>query len=411
MRHNRLKEDDREQSDQESAGVLGRRGALRTLGVAVVGATLPAVGAKTVAAQESSEPFSVEWERTYGGDGSDFAYDVVEADDGYAFAGTDGSEPCTGGWLVKIRSDGSVAWDRTFPDFREFSSIGRAPDGGYVLAADETLLEVNAEGVERWRTNVEFEIESLAELDEGGYALAGQRSESDPYLSNRTYATVAKVTDAGDLAWRRVLTEADDEPRSEDSPTKAADELTSVIQTTDGDIVVGGADGMINEFGEWFGDAVLVRLSSDGAVLSRSNVSPGNHQYMVYWSRVTGLTPTPDGGYAYTGWEFPDNTFIGDSDDLFVDYSSEDEGIGVFNKNSLIRTSEGGYLVGTPGGLLVRVDSSGEIVWREQYDADTYYPLTSTPLVETSDGDYLLVGSREDDDAPDAVVMKLTEST
>ena len=102
--------------------------------------TIPERAVKDVSGNFLEEPFMFApmkdaasadhvWEKTFGGDGLDEAWAVVETEDGgYVFTGTywdkhvaeDGSE--TGEekvWLVKVDSDGNLVWERKYGRFHE----------------------------------------------------------------------------------------------------------------------------------------------------------------------------------------------------------------------------------------------------------------------------------------------------
>ncbi|MCJ7761842.1 hypothetical protein MUP38_00110, partial [Candidatus Bathyarchaeota archaeon] len=85
---------------------------------------------------------NMEWNKTYGGPGADWAASLVAtSDEGYAIAGTFN---CTkfivsgGGdfWLVKTDALGNMKWSRTYggEGAEATSCLIEAPDGGYVIA-------------------------------------------------------------------------------------------------------------------------------------------------------------------------------------------------------------------------------------------------------------------------------------
>lgn len=64
------------------------------------------------------------WERTFGGDGLDEVWAVVEADDGgYVFTGSLREESEDKLWLVKVDSDGNLVWERKYGG--GFHEVGR----------------------------------------------------------------------------------------------------------------------------------------------------------------------------------------------------------------------------------------------------------------------------------------------
>jgi hypothetical protein len=77
------------------------------------------------------------WEKAYGGKGSDYAKSVHETSDGgFIVSGTTSSfgEGRQDFWVLKLDSDGTVAWQKTYGTRRgeEFvTSILEVPEGGY----------------------------------------------------------------------------------------------------------------------------------------------------------------------------------------------------------------------------------------------------------------------------------------
>jgi hypothetical protein len=138
-----------------------------------------------------------EWHKRYGGSSIDIARSVVEADDGsYLLAGS--TESFGAGvddfWLVKVDSSGNHEWNRTYGGSNSdyaFSTVGTS-DGGYAIGgrtrsfgsggADFWLVKVDSSGNHEWNqtyggtgndpahTLVEA---SLAGTVDGGYVLAG----------------------------------------------------------------------------------------------------------------------------------------------------------------------------------------------------------------------------------------------
>lgn len=86
---------------------------------------------------------TVEWEKSYGGDGGDMAWCVRQTGDGgYIVAGATAtrcfSAGCSDFWLLKLGSDGTVAWERAYGgNYCDYADmIEQTTDGGYVVAGD-----------------------------------------------------------------------------------------------------------------------------------------------------------------------------------------------------------------------------------------------------------------------------------
>jgi len=135
---------------------------------------------------------NMEWNKTYGGTGWEYAYDLVQTSDGgYALAGYTQSYGAGGGdaWLVKTDANGNMEWNKTYggtsSDYAK--ALVQTIDGGYALAgstesfgagaADYWLVKSDAEGNVQWNKTYggtgDDKAEALVQTSDGGYALAG----------------------------------------------------------------------------------------------------------------------------------------------------------------------------------------------------------------------------------------------
>jgi hypothetical protein len=125
---------------------------------------------------------NMEWNRTYGGDGNDFARSLVATSDGgYALAGGKDGNVYGGGdfWLIKTDEYGNMEWNQTYKEFSANSLI-EASDGGYAITGGNVLVKTDAYGNIEWnRTYNGGWASSLIETSDGGYALAGYSGSLD----------------------------------------------------------------------------------------------------------------------------------------------------------------------------------------------------------------------------------------
>ena len=133
------------------------------------------------------------WSQTYGGEFIDHATSLVETSDGgYALAGRTnsfgaGSYDC---WLVKIDANGNMQWNQTYggEGWDEAYSLVESSDGGFALAGrtnsfgagnyDFWLVKTDAYGNMVWNQTyggTENDCAySLTMTSDGGFALAGK---------------------------------------------------------------------------------------------------------------------------------------------------------------------------------------------------------------------------------------------
>ncbi len=133
------------------------------------------------------------WDRTFGGEGDDIGYSLIESGDGgYVICGVTSSYGAGGKdvWLIKVDRDGNKLWERTFGGGSD--DVGRSliesGDGGYIICGvtssygaggrDVWLIKVDRDGNKLWdrtfgNSNTEEEGYSVIEPAEGGYIVAG----------------------------------------------------------------------------------------------------------------------------------------------------------------------------------------------------------------------------------------------
>lgn len=141
---------------------------------------------------EASEPPPTEWSETYGGAGYDFAVSVIQTSDGgYAMTGETNSFGAGGRdfWLVKTDSAGNIEWNKTYggagSDYGR--SVVQTVDGGYAItgwtysfgagSADFWLVKVDSSGNMQWSKtyggpNPDYG-RCVVQTADGGYAITG----------------------------------------------------------------------------------------------------------------------------------------------------------------------------------------------------------------------------------------------
>ena len=203
--------------------------------------------------------------RTFGGTSDDGAWSMIRtADGGYAVAGYTNSFGAGSSDLLvlKLSSDGGLQWAKTFggtgPEFAY--SIVQATDGGFAVAGftssfgaggwDFLVIKLDPDGSLQWaRTfggaNWDYGY-SVAQTTDGGYAVAGATLS---FGAGQYDCLVIKLAPDGSQQWARTFGETGN------------DEGHSISRTTDGGCVVAG---YTSSFGAGGSDVLVLRLSSDG---------------------------------------------------------------------------------------------------------------------------------------------------
>jgi hypothetical protein len=205
------------------------------------------------------------WHRTYGGASPDQARALAPvAGGGCVMAGNTASYGVAGSdlWMLKVDSEGDSIWSRTFGgEGTEWAyAVTPASDGGFVAAGittsfgaggnDMWLVKASANGDSLWSHtyggNSQDEARAVIETSDGGFLIAGQTYSFGSFLTDMW---VVKTDANGDSLWSRTFGAIDE------------DEAWDVVETSDGGYLIAG---MTESFGSGDKDMWLVKMSLDG---------------------------------------------------------------------------------------------------------------------------------------------------
>lgn len=188
--------------------------------------------------------------KTYGGGNDDWSQKIIPTSDGgFIVAGYTGSYGVgeTDVWLVKLNSDGTIAWQKAYGGSEE----DRAYD----------IIEVS-----------------------GGYIVVGSTYSS--FGPGRADVLVFKVDATGALVWEQAYGGYNDEVGR------------AVIKATDGNLIVVGSSNSASP--SFFSDLLTMKLNSDNGSIIWQKLYGGLYEEIAY-----DVIVTPDGnGYAVVGHTF-----------------------------------------------------------------------------------------------------------
>ena len=209
-----------------------------------------------------------EWERTFGGEKSDKAYSVLQADDGgYVIAGETESKGSGGVdvYLIKVDSSGKAEWEKTFGGSmsdRVFS-ITHTRSGGYVVAGyttskgaggnDVYVIKLDERGNLEWEKTFGGKgnevAHSISVTDDGGFIVAGYSAglKEDDFGQNTCNIYVIKIDSVGEQEWCKTF-----------GSRRYDEEAWSVLQNADGDFIVAGMKGVVKQ------SIYLVKIGRNG---------------------------------------------------------------------------------------------------------------------------------------------------
>jgi hypothetical protein len=285
------------------------------------------------------------WTEVYGGEGWDIGTCVHETDDGCYFVlgitesfglGTPGAPDI---YLLKVRADGDTVWTRTYGGAGDEAaySLLRTPGGSFIVIGLQSgsgafVFEIDIEGNVLW-TQI-YGGKGLFNgyyTSDGGYIFVGTKAES---LGTKNDILLVKANSNGDSAWTRTI------------GTEYDDFGSAITETADGRYVVVGhyRDG---------GQCYLYVVGTD---------TQGNQIWEESYHIRTG-----------TGCYVED---VGGEEYILA-------GSAGWNPSSCLG----------PGPFLTKVDSSGDIIWVENYKEEWSIVCNSGQRV--SDGGFMLVGYEE----------------
>lgn len=302
----------------------------------------------------NAQPPLVQWQKSLGGNNWDEVSSVERTTDGgYIVAGstasTDGNVTTNyGNWdcfLVKLNGSGTVQWAKNYGGSNNdyALSVKPTPDGGFIFAGptesnnndvsgnhgffDFWVVKTDGNGVLQWQKclggSFDDRATSVYVTGDGGCIIAGHTSSTNGDVTGMQGFEdywVVKLNAQGTIIWQKTL------------GGSGLDRALSVIETSDGSIVVAGYTNSTN--GNVFGvqggsDIWVVKLSPFGGSLIWQKCLGG-----ISDEEAFSIQQTADGGFIVAGGT----------------------------------NSTGGQVSGNQGGQdfwVVKLNSIGNIVWQK----------------------------------------------
>jgi hypothetical protein len=392
---------------------------------------------KTLAAQPS-----IEWQRTLGGSQLDYATCVkVTNDGGFIVAGgsysTNGDLNSSHGyaefWIVKLDSTGGIEWQKTLGGSGEdwAYSIDITDDNGYIVTGYTTssdydvsgsfigknywIVKLDNLGIIQWQEpfggSGQDHPNSIVQTNDGGFIAAGKSSSTGGNLSGNHGGLdfwVVKIDTVGTLQWQKALGSSSD------------DEANCIIQTTDGGYIVAGfTEGSDEDVTEINGyrDSWIVKLDTIGNIEWEKSLggSLGEEAYSII--------QTIDGGYMVTGYTRSNDGHVSGNNGYIDCWLVKLDTIGSIEWQkclggssqelglSVQQTSTGDYIVagssssldgdvtdnqGSADFWIVGLDSIGSIEWQKSIGGSDYDEPYSIQLID--DSTYIVAGATDSND-------------
>jgi hypothetical protein len=255
---------------------------------------------------------NMEWNKTYGGTSTDYAYSLVgTSDGGYALGGQTSSlgAGSSDSWLVKTDALGNMQWNKTYGK-GSVNSLVATSDGGYTLAGGSLLVKTDALGNVQWnKTYGEGGFRSLIATSDGGYALAG--------------SMFVKTDALGNMEWRNAY----------------GGTAYSLVETPDGGYAIAGTISWESPITGTSSAAWLVKTDSNGVVEWNQTVG----EAWKTWNSAHSLVAAADGGYIMAGFSSSDSLLVKIDSNGVMEWTQTYGRKGTDGAWSLVATSDGGY--------------------------------------------------------------------
>jgi hypothetical protein len=333
-----------------------------------------------------------QWQKSFGGTGSDLLMSLrTTSDGGFILGGISNSpvseglsngktEPCRGGndyWVIKLNARGAEQWQKTLGGVGQddLLSVAQARDGGYIVGGssasdangdkidkshgnmDYWIIKLDGDGNEQWQKSFGGQyadlLRALEPTTDGGYILGGySNSPQSTDKASANYGTggdywILKLDDKGDIQWQQTLGGDKD------------DQLYALHQTHDGGFIAGGnsnsgATGNKSRANREGTDFWVVRLDADGAITWQQTYNFGKVDILA--------------------------SLVEDQDHSFL--------IGGYAQGEGGKDTEG-----INDYIALKISETGETLWEKTVGSDGEDILKKA--IETRDGGYLMAGTSD----------------
>jgi hypothetical protein len=333
------------------------------------------------------------WIRTYGGPDEDHLNAAIHTKDGgFALVGYTRSfgNGMTDIWLVKVDENGTHLWNKTYGEIgsEEAYSLAQTHDGGFILVGytadyDIWIIKTNNKGTMEWNQSYEAYGESnlgksVIQTSEGNFVIAAAVQES----SMEYDWMLMKIDANGSVLWNQTY------------GTEETDWVSSLIQTTDGGFVLAGSITRSSVYSDMW----LVKVDRTGDIIWDNTYGGEREDY------ITSIIQTQDGGYAFTAYSVT-GSGVSALTKITANGSVEwnlFENRDVRNMNSVIQTSDGGFVVSgrkwsdisfttiDDALWLMKVDANGNKVSEQTHGGPAYEE--AQVVIETNEGTIVIAG-------------------
>lgn len=388
---------------------------------------------------------TIEWQKSLGGSANDLAHHILQTSDGgYIVAGgsvsnngdVSGNHGGTDVWIVKTSALGVLEWQKSYGGIGTDNavSIAQTSDGGFIVAGftnsadgdvtgfhggsvDMWIVKISETGNLQWQKSLGGTGDEIAYdikvTSDNGYIIIGYTTSNDGDVSGNHGGSdiwVVKLNASGNIQWQKTYGGNDGESGN------------SVTQTIDGGYIIAGTaisssngDVGVNHGGN---DVWIVKIDDMGTLEWQKTIGGS------YFDRAYSIIQNTDGTYMIAGeTESNDGDVSGNHgwlDAWVAKLSATGDvlwqksfgGTGMDAAKSIVKTSDGGYIIagetesndgdvsgnhgGTTGWIsapdvwVFKINSSGTLLWQKCLGGMNNE--IGTHAIQSADGGYAISG-------------------
>jgi len=294
----------------------------------------------------------------------------------------------------------TLEWSNFFgtADWAIGYSIDHTIDNGYIVVGYKTipdpsglgrfyLVKLFDNGTVDWERSISgFMNErafSINHTADGGHIIGGMAQTNDPAINEEPEydGRIVKLGMDGFIEWSKLY-----------GNSSSDDEIIEVVkETSDGGFIVAGHVGKSfmsnNSRSGW-----VLKVDSFGSIVWEHTYDNGPGQ-----DRFFDIIQTNDNGYLVVGDEaYSQGWIMKLSEDGTIDWEKNISTS--YGFNSVLRSTDGGFIVAGTGYLVIKLNSSGDIQWEQDYGGSGFE--RARKILKSVNGGYLIGGytSSEDGD-------------
>ncbi|MCQ1538771.1 hypothetical protein FTO68_07210 [Methanocalculus taiwanensis] len=226
------------------------------------------------------------WERAYGGEHYDSAFDLVEVESGgFAIIGVTTrteTHPDQDIYLIRTDDAGDILFEKSYGDKYTDSghSISKTRDGGFIIAGDGafSLIRTDESGSILWTKSLRESSDvgsgvlttpnAIMETSDGAFIAAGTTLSNDGD-GFTLHASLMKIDQNGEIIWQK------------DYPGDGVSSFSSVVQLESGDICAVGGTGKPDPLGNPLfteeSSIFLVRIDGSKDPIMQTSIRRGGY--------------------------------------------------------------------------------------------------------------------------------------